>query len=179
MSLCTETENMLSQIQLQNFDKTASNLIAGVVDIYTEYTGYSIKYARHFIEGFTERDGFVGVAALYNQKVVGMSFGVSSKNGDWWHDKVAKQVNVHNPALQDAWVLTQLNVLKAYRGQRIGHVLHNVIIRQQSHANLLLSTQKSNHRAQKFYQQHGWYILHAGFTFTAGDEPYMIWAKTR
>lgn len=179
MSLCTDTEIMLSQVKLQPFDTSHSQLIDGVVEIYTEYTGFADRYARHFVASFMERDGFVGLVAIHHEKVIGMSFGVRSKTGDWWHDKVAQQVNSHHAALEDAWVLTQLNVLEAYRGQGIGSLLHDTIIKQQPHPNLLLSTQKSNHLAQDFYQQHGWYILHAGFSFARGDEPYMIWAKTR
>ena len=179
MSSCTDTESMLSQIKLQFFDARQPELLDGVVEIYTEYTGFAERYARNFIASFFERDGFVGLVALHQGNVVGMSFGVSSKSGDWWHDKVAQQVNSHHPALEDAWVLTQLNILEAYRGQGIGSLLHDAIVKQQPHSNLLLSTQKSNHLAQDFYQQHGWYILHAGFAFARGDEPYMIWAKTR
>lgn len=146
--------------------------------VYVEYTDFDPDWSARFFLNFTKQAGFHGLVAVFNERVVGFTFGHHSQNGDWWHDEVAYRVGVDHPALRDAWVLTQLNVLKAYRGQGIGSQLHDLVIAQQPHTNLLLSTQTHNQRAQAFYKQRGWSVLHDGFAFAKGDDPFMILCKS-
>ncbi|MGJ3239619.1 MAG: N-acetyltransferase family protein [Anaerolineae bacterium] len=148
------------------------------VQVYHEYAEGELSAQEHFFRSHMRRPGYAGLLAKVDDKIVGLAFGSTSMPGQWWHERVASQVGHEHPALQDAWVLTQLNVLRAYRNRKIGATLHDALIAKQRHMRLLLSTQVSNRGAQRFYQQHGWQCLHAGFKFSASDEPYQIWHKT-
>lgn len=155
-----------------------SPYIADAIKIYDEYIPGNPEYQEQFFRSNMRRPGYVGILAQVDNKIVGVAFGSFSLVGQWWHDKVAMNVGYEHPALQSAWVLTQLNVLAAYRNHNIGQQLLEEIIQQQTRSNLLLSTQVANTGAQRFYKRLGWYILHDGFIFSAGDEPYKILAKT-
>ena len=139
---------------------------------YHSSLGFFTKYARI--------EGFVGLVAVTKQnQVVGMGFGTKSATGQWWHDKVAQRMGINHPALQDAWVLIELGVLETYRDQQIGSCLLNTLMTQQTCSNALLSTLVSNVDAQRFYQRHGWTVLHPGFAFVNGDPEFMIMHKTQ
>ena len=155
-----------------------SPYVMDAIKIYDEYIPSSLDYQEHFFRSHMRRPGYVGILAQIDHKIVGFAFGSYSLVGQWWHDKVVNHVGFEHPALQSAWVLTQFNVLEAYRNQSIGKMLLAEIIEQQTKSNLLLSTQVANTGAQRFYKRLGWYVLHEGFVFSSGDEPYKILAKT-
>lgn len=155
-----------------------SPYVNDAIKIYDEYIPGDREYQEHFFRSNMRRPGYIGLLAQIDKKIVGFAFGSFSLVGQWWHDKVANYVGYEHPALQSAWVLTQLNVLEAYRNRNIGQQLLEAIITQQTRSNLLLSTQVANTNAQRFYKRLGWYVLHEGFIFSSGDEPYKILAKT-
>lgn len=166
----------MANIQLQRLTPDSPHLMDAIA-VYDEYIPSEMQYQEHFFRSHMRRAGYVGLVALYEAKVVGFVFGSDSLNGQWWHERVATHIGRSHPALQDAWVLTQLNVLADYRNQNIGLLLHNRILQLQTRPRVLLSTQVANKGAQRFYQRQGWQILHKGFHFSAGDEPYMIWHR--
>ena len=127
-----------------------------------------------FFRRYARQSGFCGFVARVDLRVVGMVFGTASVAGQWWHDKVAEQIGDKHPALQNAWVLTELAVLEQFRTRHIGADLHDRVIQAQNYQNLLLSTQVSNTPAQEFYRRRGWGVLHEGFAFNRNHEPYMI-----
>ena len=127
-----------------------------------------------FFDRYSHYPHFQGLVAVVKRQVVGMAFGTQSLSGQWWHDKVAEQVGVEHPALHNAWVLTELGVLAAYRNQGIGVRLHDAIIARQPLPNLLLSTQVANQGARRLYERLGWAYLHMGFAFNEGQEPYCV-----
>lgn len=149
------------------------------VAVYSEYVTFGTMAShRTFFSEHTQRRDYHGLAACCDGQIVGLAFGSRSQRGEWWHDKVAHRVGAKHPALQSAWVLTQLNVLAAYRNQGVGARLHDAILAQQPYHKLLLSTPVANAGAQRFYRRRGWHVLHSGFVFSNGDEPYAIFHKT-
>jgi ribosomal protein S18 acetylase RimI-like enzyme len=148
------------------------------VEVYNEYVAGDLRYQEHFFRSHIGREGYRGFVARHKNKTVGVAFGSCSLRGQWWHERVAAHVGKEHEALQGAWVLTQLNVLAAYRNQKLGTLLHDTIIKAQPCKKLLLSTPVSNKAAQRFYLRHGWYFVHDGFVFSSGDIPYAIMAKT-
>lgn len=154
-----------------------SPYVMNAVKIYNEYIAGEMDYQEHFFRSHMHRPGYVGLLAQVDKRIVGVAFGSYSLSGQWWHERVAAHVGREHPAIQDAWVLTQLNVLKAYRNRKIGETLHHRIIEEQTRQHLLLSTQVANKAAQRFYKRHGWQVLHEGFQFSSGDESYKILHK--
>lgn len=147
------------------------------VAVYHEYTPGDMRYQTNFFTSHMKREGYVGLVAQVEKEIVGVAFGSNSLVGQWWHSKVVYHVGENHEALQNAWVLTQVNVLSAYRNHGIGTLLHDKIISKQKCPRLLLSTPVSNKDAQRFYKRYGWDYLHHGFPFFAGDEPYAIMYK--
>lgn len=154
-----------------------SPYVLDAVKIYNEYIPGEIDYQEHFFRTHMRHPGYVGLLAQLDEKIVGVAFGSNSLPGQWWHERVAAHVGREHPALHNAWVLTQLNVLRAYRNRKIGETLLQHIIEKQTRERLLLSTQLANTSAQRFYRRHGWQILHEGFKFSSNDEPYKILHK--
>jgi ribosomal protein S18 acetylase RimI-like enzyme len=154
-----------------------SPLLQEAVRIYVHVWQRDAEDSLVFFREYAQLAHFYGFVARLNGKVVGMAFGTASQAGQWWHDKVAAQIGVHHAALQNAWVLTELAVLPAYRNYTIGTRLHDQLLQTQPFPNVLLSTQVSNTGAQRFYERHGWHILHPGFMFNRGNEAYTIMHK--
>lgn len=154
-----------------------STQLLDAVRVYNEYIDGDLPRQEQFFRSHMRRPGYVGLMARNDDKVIGFVFGSFSLVGQWWHERVATHVGHAHPALQDAWVLTQLNVLEAHRNKGIGQALHDRILKKQTSSRVLLSTQVANTGAQRFYKRNGWYILHDGFRFSANDEPYKILAK--
>jgi len=154
-----------------------SPLLQEAVRIYTTVWERDKEDSFFFFRKFAQYSHFYGFVAQVDERVVGMTFGTTSLPGQWWHDKVAAQVGADHPALHHAWVLTELAVLAAYRNQQIGAMLLDHVLDVQPFPNVLLSTQASNSKAQRFYERHGWRYLHPGFAFNRGHEPYVIMHK--
>lgn len=170
-------ENIMNKLELLPFNLD-SPYLSDAVKIYHEYIPGNLLAQEQFFREHLGREGHCGVLARVKDKVVGLAFGSFSLPHQWWHQQVSDHVGSDHAALKSAWVLTQLNVLEAYRNQKIGYALHHRIIQQQPCQNLLLSTQVANLGAQRFYQRLGWHVLHAGFCFSIGDEPFKILHKT-
>lgn len=132
-----------------------------------------------FFRNYGRLPDFCGYIALVGNHAVGFAFGTRSECGQWWHDKVAQHVGKRHIALQDAWVLTEIAVLAEYRNSDIGGMLHDAVIEQQTHQNVLLSTQVSNIGARRFYERRGWSYLHKGFAFNRGSQPYVVMHRNR
>lgn len=154
-----------------------SSLFLEAVRVYVKVWHRDGDDSIAFFRKYTQFPYYYGYVAQIRQKVVGMTFGTQSLPGQWWHDKVAAEVGKDHPALQNAWVLTELAVLKAYRNYSIGALLLDHVLEAQPFPNALLSTQVSNTDAQRFYIRHGWRMLHSGFSFNRGNEPYVIMHK--
>lgn len=156
-----------------------SPYFTAAVRIYVDVWGYEYRDSLSFFSRYSQFDGFVGRVAMLDNRVVGMAFGVASLPTQWWHSKVAQQVGLQHPALQNAWLLTELAVLAPYRDRRIGGQIHDVIVAAQPFPNLLLSTQVDNLDARRFYERRAWTVLHPGFAFQTGNISYVIMSRQR
>jgi len=164
------------QVRILAFDAQSPHFEAAVA-VYSEYAPGHVDFHRHFFVEHTQRPQFMGLIAEVESQIVGVSFGSRCVPGQWWYDNVAAQVGTAHPALQNAFELTQLNVLAAYRNAGIGGLLHDTLLARQANPQALLSTQVANRGAQRFYKGRGWQILHPGFAFSKHDEPYAILHK--
>jgi ribosomal protein S18 acetylase RimI-like enzyme len=164
-------------IQIAPFE-LGSRVFEEAADVYCAVFGGEWEGGYLFMMRYAQYPDFHGRVALNGSRVVGMGFGTRSEPGQWWHDRVASQVGVDHPALQDAWVLVELGILEDYRSQGIGGRLHDALIAAHPLPHLLLSTQVDNLGAQRFYTRRGWQILHPGFAFLAGSPPYLVMHQT-
>lgn len=151
-----------------------SPLLLDAVRIYAHVWRRDAQASEQFIVRHRDYPDFYGCLALYQGQVIGMGYGTHTEPGQWWHDRVAEQLGPEHPALQDSWVLSELAVLEAYRSLGVGKGLLDNLLQRQPYEQALLSTQVDNVAAQRFYLRHGWTMLHPGFAFYTGGEPYCI-----
>jgi len=145
------------------------------VRLYVQQWPDSWDAIHAFITRYAKAPDFQGrIARLADGTAIGMGFGVRSLPGNWWHKRVAAEVGATHPALQDAWVLVDLVVEAAYRGQGIGSALMETLLWEQPCPRALLSTEVDNAGARRLYERHGWMYLHRGFVFTPGKPAFVV-----
>ncbi len=166
------------QVNLVAFDGFSVRL-HDAVDIYVRVWQRNREASLLFIRKNARYPHFRGYLAQVNGQTVGMVFGTASLPGQWWHDNVALEVGTQHPALQRAWILCELAVLEPYRSRGIGGQLHDAVLNTQPLHNVLLSTQKANSGARRFYEQRGWSYLHNGFSFNPNRPHYVIMHQER
>lgn len=165
--------NQLNSLRLVPFGR-ASDWLHEAAEIYAAVWGRNTSDSLLFFRHHADYPDYRGVIALLGTERVGFAFGTRSEPGQWWHDKVCERIGSQHPALQNAWVLTELGVLAAHRNQHIGGLLHDRILRLQPSPNVLLSTQVDNDGARRFYERRSWHYLHQGFHFQPGRSAYVI-----
>ena len=129
-----------------------------------------------FLRRYAGLPGYLGLLARADGNAVGMAMGVKVERGNWWVERVAQQLGADHHALQDAFCVVELGVLESFRGRGIGGVLLHELLGAQEHPRAVLSTEVSNIAAQRFYERHGWTVIHPGFVFTPGQEPFCVMA---
>jgi len=111
------------------------------------------------------RPDFRGRVALVDNTVVGMGFGARAEAGHWWYDGIAAHVGADHPALQEAWNLSELAILPAFRRRGIGTRLVDALLGAQPYPRALLSVIAANAPARQMYEQTGWRYVHPGLVF--------------
>lgn len=132
--------------------------------------------AREFLVRYATYPSYHGLIARLEGVCVGMVFGVEAFRGNWWVERVVSELGDSSPALQDAFCLVDLGVREDWRGAGIGAALMQAVLAAQPHPRAVLSTQVANTGAQRFYLRRGWRMLHPGFVFAHGQEPYCVMA---
>lgn len=169
--------NQINSVRLIPFGH-ASDWLYEAAMIYAAVWGRNTSDSLLFFRHHADYSDYRGVIALLGTVPVGFAFGTRSESGQWWHDKVCERVGSQHPALQNAWVLTELGVLDGYRNRHIGGMLHDRMLQLQPASNVLLSTQVDNDGARRFYERRGWQYLHHGFQFQPGRPAYVIMHHT-
>ena len=162
-----------TEITLDRFSPGSAHF-DGAVRVFRETWRRDPRAAEEFFLRHGDYPDFRGIVALVDARVVGMGFGTRSLPGQWWHDHVAAQVGEDHPALQDAWVLTELAVLHIARGQGIGGRIHDALVAAQPCPRALLSTQVDNAVSRRLYETRGWRYLHRGLRFEQYGSPYVV-----
>jgi ribosomal protein S18 acetylase RimI-like enzyme len=149
------------------------------IRVYYKTWGWDWEESYNFFMRYSHLPDYLGLVAVYDGDVVGMTFGALGKRGQWWFDKVAYHVECgyKNPALIDAFMLVELAVLDEYRDLGIGTALHDTLLASQPYRRALLSTEVTNGGARRLYERLGWQYLHPGFVFSEGGPSYAIMHK--
>jgi ribosomal protein S18 acetylase RimI-like enzyme len=139
----------------------------------------SDEWARERLPRHAGRDGFVFLAARFDNVLVGFGYGYTGAHGQWWTDHVAEALT---PAQRAEWLapphfeIVELHVRPAYQRAGIGSRLLAQLLTRQAHDRALLSTQLSSRKARGFYAKNGWQEL-AEVDFGVGYPPYLVLGK--
>ena len=146
------------------------------VRVFQEVFPHDAADADAFLSRYATYGNYCGRLARVDGAPVGMCFGVDAFRGNWWVERVLAEIGEDHPAMQSAFCVVDLGVLAAWRGRGIGNRLLAAVLAAQPRLRAVLSTQVSNVGAQRFYRRCGWRILHPGFVFADGQEPYCVLA---
>lgn len=129
----------------------------------------------------TERRDLRAVAALTaDDDLVGITYAMPGRAGQWWHDVVASALSPAATAhwLDDCLEIVELHVLPEYQGQGIGRELLRELLRDAPQRTAALSAlELPDSRARRLYASEGFVPLLSNFRFPGSYTPYAVLGK--
>jgi len=129
----------------------------GFAPRHSRVTGFADTLRRH--AGYA---GFRGFGAFnLRHRLVGFSYGYSSRPGLWWREQVAAPLSEAERGewFSDAFELAELHVHPSAQGQHLGSRLHDLCVHSHPHRTALLSVMHRSERARQLYASRGWQCL--------------------
>jgi GNAT superfamily N-acetyltransferase len=163
--------------------RDAAALREQVVDVYDRaWTGTLFHPGAANIQTFGDRliqhagNPDFRICMAIEEKAVGFAYGYASVPGGWWRQSVAAHLKGHawHRWLDDCFEFAELAVVPECQSRGIGSLLHDALLHGLQQNTSLLSTQKANASALRFYAARGWVVLNDWMTFTNRTEPYVI-----
>jgi ribosomal protein S18 acetylase RimI-like enzyme len=155
--------------------------------IYVTAMRYPPGTARHRRPMWLEhmlRAGWVCIAALEEDALVGITYGYRGAPGQWWHDEVHRGLMLIDPAaaqrnLADYFELTELHVHPSAQGRGIGEALLTRLLSRADAPRALLSTPEGPTRAWRLYRRLGFTDLLRSYHFTGDSRAFAVLGRTR
>jgi len=153
--------------------------LSEMMQIYTEAMGYApasgAQRGVHLLK-HTRNEAFRCRAALDPQgRMLGFGYGYSSRPGQWWHDLVERAVGRGAEVwLAEAFELSELHVLPAAQGQRVGERMLRSLAEGLPHRTMLLSTPEGENRAWRLYRRLGFIDLARNHLFPGDHRPFGV-----
>jgi GNAT superfamily N-acetyltransferase len=129
----------------------------------------------------SERRDMRTVAALTDHDaLVGVTYALPGRPGQWWHDVVASSLE---PAAASYWLddcleIVELHVLPEFQGQGIGRRLLRELVRGVPQRTAALSAlELPGSRARRLYASEGFVPLLSDFYFPGSFTPYAVLGK--
>ncbi len=132
---------------------------------------------RHQLLRHSRYDGFRGFVARdrASGQVLGVIYGYSNAQGQWWRDQVARSMGPGRVALlDDSYCLTELGVIATARRLGVARALVATLLTSQPHPRALLSTRADNYDGLAFYRRTGWQVVLPTMSFGWNFPPYSI-----
>ena len=135
-----------------------------VLEVYAEAMQASpeVARARHgVLTGHLDRDGFDAVAALEDDRLIGVAYGYVGEPGQWWHDQVRAALSAADARewLDGAFEVCELHVRPEAQGRGLGRELLDALLAGSSSPTAVLTTPDLETRARSFYRAAGWVDL--------------------
>jgi GNAT superfamily N-acetyltransferase len=164
--------------------RDVARLRSVVVDIYDRaWASTSFHPGARDVQNFGDRlvhhggnPDFTLCVAMERDDPIGFSYGYASVPGGWWRQTIAVKlpVDVAKYWLDDCFEFAELAVVPERQQSGVGGRLHDALIRGLPHRTSLLSTQKANEPAYRFYLRRGWQVINESMTFPNRSDPYVI-----
>jgi hypothetical protein len=147
---------------------------------YQESPEQAAGFAERVLRYARERDGMRLVTVSRNPPAVdGVALAVLARPGDWWRDQAAGSLA---PAEVSRWLgdlcleVVHVAVAPAAQRQKLGLLLHDVLISGRPAPTAVLSCHPAAHPAQQLYLGRGWTLLTRDFR-AGGQLPYWLMAR--
>ncbi len=134
---------------------------------------------RHF-----DRTDLRAIAAVTpDDTLVGITYALPGKPGQWWHDVVQDALTAVSPATARHWLddcleVVELHVLPAWQGRSIGRALLRELLRDvPQHTAALSALEPPGSRARRLYASEGFVPLLSDFQFPGTLTPYAVLGK--
>ncbi|KSU62308.1 hypothetical protein AS034_09280 [[Bacillus] enclensis] len=120
--------------------------------------------------------GFEGYFAVSGNKLAGFIYGYTSRDGQYYHDLLAKHLKREEMWLKDCLELAELGVHPHYRREGIAKTLTAQLLENRKESTALLTVRKDNAGAILFYKKLNWQVIKDGF-FPNTPYEYIIMGK--
>jgi GNAT superfamily N-acetyltransferase len=162
-------------------DELEANIDA-VLDVYAEAMGASRGEARgrrSVLAGHLGRKGLHAVAAVQDQRLVGIAYGYLGGPGQWWHDHVKAAIQAVDPALARTWLqrafeVCELHVRPELHGAGVGRELLLQLLSLTDASTAVLTTPDVETRARRFYRSGGWVDLVQDLRFPGDPRTFAV-----
>jgi ribosomal protein S18 acetylase RimI-like enzyme len=138
---------------------------------------------RELIAAHLQRRGFVAAVARADSEVaaqvVGFAYGYRGRQGEWWHDVVARGLgrSAARRWLTDAFELAELHVAPPWQGHGLGRELLELVLDRATGTTAILSTHDIESAARGLYRSIGFVDPLRGFVFPGSEEVYAVMGK--
>jgi GNAT superfamily N-acetyltransferase len=148
-------------------DEVSGRLLPEILWVFGGALGFARKSSRvvTFADTVERHVGYPGFSAFgafnVRGRLVGFSYGYTSKPGLWWREQVAASLSAEqrDDWFADAFELAELHVHPSAQGKGLGGELHDRLIASQAHRTALLSVMHRSKRARQLYASRGWQLI--------------------
>jgi GNAT superfamily N-acetyltransferase len=167
-------------VRLEDWDRhQLSARSDDVLEVYAEAMQVSrgaARSRRSVLAAHLEREGLGAVAALEDERLIGIAYGYQGAPGQWWHDHVraAMGPRLAQEWLRDAFEVCELHVRPAYQQQGIGRDLLVRLLGQTRALTAVLTTPDAETRARTFYRDAGWVDLVRDLRFPGDPRSFAV-----
>jgi ribosomal protein S18 acetylase RimI-like enzyme len=153
-----------------------------VLDVYAQAMGVSASTARSrrpIVTSHLERRGLQAVAAVDEDRLVGIAYGYLGSPGQWWHDQVEAAMSVEQRTrwLRGAFEVCELHVRPELHGQGVGRALLDALLAGTTAPTAVLTTPDAETRARAFYRAGGWVDLVRRLVFPGDPREFAVLGK--
>ena len=153
-----------------------------VLDVYSEAMGVAPSVARSrrpIVTAHLERAGLRTVAAVEEDRLVGIAYGYLGAAGQWWHDQVQAALTPQDAArwLEGSFEVCELHVRPALQGQGLGRRLLDALLEGPPAPTAVLTTPDGETRARAFYRAGGWQDIARQVVFPGDPRSFAVLAK--
>jgi ribosomal protein S18 acetylase RimI-like enzyme len=154
-----------------------------VLDVYAEAMQVRPEVARtrrSILASHLDYDGLHAVAALADERLVGVGYGYVGVRGQWWHDQVRTALSEPDARrwLDGAFEVCELHVRPAYQGIGLGRKLLAGLLDGNSASTAVLTTPDLETRARRFYRAGGWLDLARDLRFPGDPRSFAVLGRT-
>jgi GNAT superfamily N-acetyltransferase len=140
----------------------------------------AIERTMHARRHAERRDLRVVAALLPDNRLIGFSYAMPGRKGQWWHDVVSDALRPEDAAiwLSDCLEIVEFHVLPEFQGRGVGRGLLRELLREAPQRTAALSAlELPDSRARRLYASEGFVPLLSNFRFPGSWVEYAVLGK--